>query len=67
MARKPSPETTIRYLKRDLAETERRLIAANEKASEYRARATKAETECAEWKRRFDALLKLTAPEGGDG
>ena len=54
------PATIIAELKRSLKE---RTATANDALGErnhYRARATKAEQECAEWKRRFDLLLART-------
>jgi hypothetical protein len=63
VSRAANPETTIRNLKRDL---KRSREVANEMAATantYRARATKAEQEVAEWKKRFDALLLRTPEE----
>ncbi len=57
MGRLPSAETQLRTLKRYVREleTENRNLRTNE--SGYRIRATKAEQEVSEWKKRFDALL----------
>jgi hypothetical protein len=61
---KRKPETVIRELRQRLneaANTEAILRTAyrlaKDSSDEQRTRATKAETEAAEWKRRFDALL----------
>ena len=56
---KQSPETELRYLKNDYNSMERDLLRIREDRDTYRARATKAEQEVIEWKRRFDALLKI--------
>lgn len=50
-------ETLIRNLKRDLRETDARAFRLAIERDTYRERATKAEQEAAEWRRRFDALL----------
>ena len=67
--RKPSAETELRYYKRQLAESEgkRRELGLSEER--WRGRATRAEQEAAEWKRRFDLLLSkcgLPKPDAGD-
>lgn len=66
MSRLPSPAT-------ELKNTKRLLKAALTDASEYRmqvrvaeGRLTKAQQELAEWKRRFDALLKILPASDGD-
>ena len=51
------PETEIRNLKRELKDALSALSRRITEVGEYRVRATKAEQECAEWKRRFDMLL----------
>lgn len=62
------PETEIRNLKRDVKSLRYELKLADENTRAYRARATKAEQEVAEWKARFDALLMRTPKlEGGEG
>ena len=56
---KQSPEIELRYLKRAYSRQEADLLSARTYRDTYRARATQAEQEIAEWKRRFDALLKI--------
>ena len=69
MSRKPSAETQVVKLKRELraANEDRKLLAsalsaAQSLTKDYRARSTKAEQECAEWRQRFDLLLKRDNP-----
>ena len=57
--RKPSPETELRNLRREFKELRTDWRDARAASDAYRARATKAEQEIVEWKRRFDALLKI--------
>lgn len=62
MSRKPSAETLLRTERRrnnDLR-AERDALKANGQV--YLSRLVKAEQEAAEWKRRFDALLKIVPP-----
>lgn len=65
VSRKPSPETELRSVKRELREAKEDLSRCRLSMAEYRARATRAEQSCAEWQQRFDALLKLglSAPQ----
>lgn len=76
MAKQQSDATKVTRLRRDLRYAERNLRIERERANTalrgqliYRERATKAEQEVADWKRRFDALLARTpdagSPEGG--
>lgn len=58
MSKLPSEATQIRTLKRELSETRSALANALASMRTYRARATKAEQEVAEWKARFDILLR---------
>lgn len=55
--KKPSLETELRNTKRMLREAVTTNVAIRQQRDEYRARATKAEQESAEWRKRFDALL----------
>lgn len=64
MSKAPSLATQLRTANRALKESAAALDRAQAKLTEYRARATKAEQECAEWKRRFDLLLERTPKEG---
>lgn len=57
------PETEIRNLKRDIKRWYAERETLRTERESYRIRATKAEQEVAEWKRRFDALLAHTPPE----
>ena len=57
--RKPSPETELRNLWCDYNGLRTDWLIDREDRDTYRARATKAEQEIIEWKRRFDALLKI--------
>lgn len=58
MSRAPSEATQLKTAKRELKETKEALGRMQEMANAYRARASKAEQEVAEWKARFDLLLK---------
>lgn len=60
--RAPSAETQLRRVRSDLRAAEKSARENMELAAQYRLRATKAEQELAEWKRRFDLLL-ARAPE----
>jgi hypothetical protein len=59
MSRMPSAETQLRAERRENNALRSQLEAARIDCTAYRTRATKAEQEVAEWKRRFDALLKI--------
>ena len=53
MSRKPSLETEVKSLRREI-----KRLKGNERLWQtYRARATQAEQKCAEWEKRFDQLL----------
>ena len=72
MARKPSTETELRRYKGKYHDLNRKLDAMVVERNAFLNRATTAERELAEWKRRFDALLLRTPtsraePEGGEG
>lgn len=61
------PETIIKEQRRIIRNTREELAQARFASAEhqrardaFRARATQAEQECAEWKRRFDLLLART-------
>lgn len=64
MPTKPSDATKARSLRRELTLTQKALAEAREAATNYRVRASKAETDAAEWRRRFDVLLE-TRPTAG--
>jgi hypothetical protein len=60
MARQASVETRLRTALRAWKVASADSYEARKEAAGYRARATKAEQEVAEWKARFDALLART-------
>ena len=57
------PETEIRNLKRSLLEARRDYASTKETLRSVIRRAQKAEKECAEWKERFDVLLRREEPK----
>lgn len=59
MSKPPSPQTEIRTLKRELNYLRQDNQRLKADCIKFRERATKAEQEVAEWKQRFDALMKL--------
>jgi phage shock protein A len=59
MPRAPSEATQLRTTKALIKGLERELHQARQACADYRARATKAEQDVAEWKARFDQLLKV--------
>lgn len=60
MTVKRSTETELRYVRKEAAELERQLNTLKIEAAFYKSRANQAETELAEWKKRFDLLLART-------
>ena len=60
MARERSPQTEIRELKSTLKKAQDAYLETQRECYAAKARALKAETELAEWKQRFDALLART-------
>jgi uncharacterized NAD(P)/FAD-binding protein YdhS len=62
MSKAPSAETQLRSVRRVLRQCQEDLIRTKQTAEGYRARSTKAEQEVAEWKQRFDAMLKIVPP-----
>lgn len=58
--RKPSAETENRTLRSVVARSEAARMKLHTDYEAMRGRATRAEQEVAEWKRRFDALLART-------
>lgn len=62
MARKPSPETELRTLRSQLKHTKAAFEAVVRQRDEYRARATRSEQEAAQWRERFDLLLRREQP-----
>ena len=71
MSRKPSTETELKTLRRDYKRMSDAQKETLRELTAYRGRATKAETEAAEWRRRFDILLSreptLTASDTTSG
>ena len=57
MSKKPSPETQLRTATREIHHLISRVAACSTERAAYRVRATQAEQEATEWKRRFDQLL----------
>ena len=60
MPKKPSAETELRTVKRELRETRAVLAKATRERDVYRARLTRAEQKVSEWVKRFDSLLERT-------
>jgi hypothetical protein len=65
MAKSPSVETQLRTAKADIRRLHIELNRAAQSVSDYRSRATKAEQEAAEWKQRFDLLLRRDEQKKG--
>lgn len=59
MSRKPSLETEVKNLRREL----KRLKESEKLWVTYRSRATQAEQQLAEWRQRFDFLLAISKKE----
>lgn len=59
MGREPSEKTQLANARRENKRLDTELRASRSMTEHFRLRATKAEQETAEWKRRFDELLKL--------
>lgn len=64
MAKAPSEATQIRNLKAQLKSVQLALESVAKERDQYRVRATKAEQEAAQWRERFDILLRR---ENGNG
>lgn len=62
MSRMPSEATQLRTAKSEIKRLEGKLAQEGALAREFRVRATKAEQEVAEWKERFDILLRRDQP-----
>jgi hypothetical protein len=63
MGRIASDATMLRAAKSELALAKKNCAVAIAQCNAYRVRATKAEQEVAEWKTRFDILLKREEPK----
>jgi hypothetical protein len=61
--REPNDKTKLLTLRREMKETVEELHRVRMDLGGSRARATRAETDAAEWKRRFDLLLSRVRPE----
>jgi hypothetical protein len=59
VAKAPSEKTQLIAARRQIKQLEYELSGSRLDCTKYRARATTAEKEVAEWKARFDELLKL--------
>lgn len=59
MGRVASPETQLRVARADIRRLSAELQQVSKQMGVYRVRATLAEQEVAEWKKRFDALLNV--------
>jgi len=57
MSKPPSDKTLLRSAIADARRYYDELLKIRGELAQFRARATKAEQECAEWKARFDKLL----------
>lgn len=57
MSKPPSDATLLRTARSDMRQLSSDLARAQNEANNWRIRATKAEQEAAEWRKRFDALL----------
>lgn len=57
MSRKPSPETELRNLKRELRDTLGRMHEYQREAMVLRGQLNKSQAEAGEWRHRFDMLL----------
>jgi hypothetical protein len=66
VSKKPSVETELKTVKRMLRDMTERETRAVNTCELYRQRATKAEQEAAEWRRRFDLLLARTPQLTGE-
>lgn len=64
MPKKPSDATLVRQLRSKVRILEQQLVAARDQTSQYRARATQAETAAADWRTRFDILLRRDPQPG---
>ncbi len=65
MSRQPSDATLLRQAKSELRDMTRQRDALRAETFELRTRTNRAEQELAEWKQRFDLLLKRTPEEEG--
>lgn len=59
VGRQPSDKTLLANERRVVKQLREELRHANDQRFNYQQRATKAEQELADWKRRFDELLRL--------
>ena len=66
MSKAPSVETQLRTAKRDLRYLRKEHQALRDTINTYRTRATHGEQAAAEWKQRFDALLKIVGPSAAE-
>jgi hypothetical protein len=67
MAKAPSIETQLKTARAELRKFHINLLREQQQVAHYRARATKAEQEVAEWKQRFDILLRRDQEGANNG
>ena len=65
MGREPSEATQLRTLRAEHARLKSSYIRLQDERQMYFSRAIRAEAELVEWKKRFDALLKLGGKSDG--
>ena len=58
MSKSPSLETQVKNLRRELKHAKAKISLLDGQIDSYRLYLAKAEQETAEWRRRFDSLLK---------
>jgi predicted nucleic acid-binding Zn-ribbon protein len=63
MSRKASDTTLLRAARSELREQQRQINTMRIELAHYRGRASKAESEEADWRKRFDILLERTPKE----
>jgi hypothetical protein len=59
MSKAPSEKTQLVNARREIKELTFRCVELAKSSAEYRARATRAEQDVADWKMRFDKLLEF--------
>lgn len=65
MSRKPSPETELRTVRREIKRWKAGYDERVKDCTAFRLRAIKAEEEAADWRKRFDLLLARTPAKPG--
>jgi hypothetical protein len=67
MAKAPSIETQLKTARAELRKLHIDLLREQQQVAHYRARTMKAEQEVAEWKQRFDILLRRDQEQSNNG